>query len=129
MLSTLTCVNKTPRQTAKYAAKASNVCPDDAVKEPMSHTIMLKARFGSMTDVTNMMRAEKIALRITPAKRTLCTGSRSEVADMRYSTPNASSPPRNPQMGNTGIAQAIVPTPERTANDTPSAEPLETPSM
>ena len=44
---------------------------------------MPKERLGSMIDVMNMIRAEKIALRITPAKSTLWTGSLSYVADMR----------------------------------------------
>ena len=40
------------------------------MNDPMSQAIMPKDRFGSMMEVTNMISAEKIALRITPANST-----------------------------------------------------------
>ena len=77
MFNTLTCLNSNVSPTTRYNENTSNPGYVGAVSEPINQVIMPKERFGSMIDVTNMISAEKIALRITPANHKLWIGSRS----------------------------------------------------
>src|SRR6185436_9322580 len=101
---------------------------DGAVNVPISQVIVPTERFGSMMEVTNMISAEKIALRITPANKRACMGNRPYDSAMRYTTTSDNNPPAKPQSGNTEKVTTVAPTPSRIARVTPNAAPLDTPS-